>query len=157
MSERVTVTVKVRKVEVESAIKLLHKSEGKYADIWESGDFNFLAYTEVKYGDLHGLNELVTAGIPFDATWEAGHDFGSGTLYSRYDEDGNRDSVEVFDSDINPSLEGLITRINNHAELKKFILEHQRKVTPLSWEYQEENVKLFKTKSLIGAVETAEQ
>jgi hypothetical protein len=113
------------------------------------GKLMFFHYEEVNYGELRFRHELRKQGVPYDSAWDAGSDYGAGTEYCRFTPEGEVDVKEVYDCDQNPGLVGLLQHIDCHKDLKKYILDHQERVTPLPWDNQEQYGKLYRAACLI--------
>lgn len=109
---------------------------------------NFVFY-EVNYGNLAFLDELVAAGIAFDSYWDAGSEYGPGTTYSRYTENGEHICFDLSDDQINPNIDQLVSRLDKPDELVSFIKDHVKATTELPWDSQEEYGKLYRARQLI--------
>lgn len=108
-----------------------------------------LQYEEVNHGDLDFLGQLQESGIPYDSCWNYGDNYSSGTEYLRFDANGNALITVVYEEDENPPLTDLMDRLNNPKALVAFIREYHDKVTPLPWDHQLENAKVFLTRQLL--------
>lgn len=110
-----------------------------------------LSYADIDYGNLpDGVgHKLIEAGIPFDWEWGDGYNFGGGVLHIRFTETGELSVREVYNAIRNPSMEALMTLIDNHDELVKFIKEHKDKMTPPNWENQVEHGKHYRMRQLV--------
>jgi hypothetical protein len=115
----------------------------------ELARFNFSA---VNYGELEFLSELRAAGIPYDSEWESGDEYGPGTEHCRFTSDGEIELKTVYDEEMGVSLHNLLPKLADHAALKKVILQHQKEVTPLDWDSQEYNRKIYLARQLISPI-----
>lgn len=150
MGDRVSVLITVRLEDGDKTREILTKTDGAPVDYYDSDDFDHLVFDEVNYGNLDGLKQLAEAGIPFDSAWGMGAEFSKGTLYSRYNDYGGLIQFEVYDTEINPDIHRLLKLIDNYKELKEYILIHKEQTTPLPWETQDKNSRLFRTIRLIA-------
>ncbi len=148
MDDRTTVNLYVHKSQAE-------KAESLFAETPDDGfilvDLVCFCFDEVNYGNLHFLNDLRDAGIAYNSSWEAGHEFTAGTAYCRFSAEGDCIEKEVHDDGINPDLELLLERIDKPADLRNFILAHKEsKSVPELDEYQVEYGKIYQMKKLIS-------
>lgn len=148
MSDRATVWLTVlysQKEATEAICKSYYIPDGEC-------DAPFMKYLfeEVDYGNLPFLDDLRDAGIPYDSRWGAGYEYGEGVKSLRITADGGFITREMYDAEINPPIDELMKLIGDPAELRKFIIQHHSYGLPLSWDNQEEYVKVFKTKQLIS-------
>ena len=124
-----------------------------FEELEEDGDLTYFYFSEVNYGELSFLNKLMDAGIAFDSCWGAGSDYGAGTKSCRFTPAGELDVREVYKTQENPPLSGLMSLIDSPTQLREYIIQHRDEVTPLSWDNQEEYGKLHRTKKLISPKE----
>ena len=150
MGDRTTVTLTVLKEHAEEAQLHFDGWEAEYIDNDASHRFQRFTFYEVNYGTLPFLAELMEAGIPFDSDWDHGGDYGPGTHYSRYNDDGGIQEIELSNEYRNPDINELMKLIGDPQALIGKIVSHHMAVTPLPWDNQLENSKLFKTKKLIN-------
>lgn len=150
MGDRVYVSLKVLKEHFKEARKLINETT---SDVYETEDKKhvLLNYEEINYGELDGLSNLRKAFIPYDSTWEAGLEFGRGTEYCRFNDDGESIIKEIFDEDLNPQIEDLLALINDPEALRQWILDHNARNAVLDWNTQMHNTKIARTRALIGA------
>jgi hypothetical protein len=146
MGDRTTVVLTVLKSQSEKAKKFFdcNSEEENVSD--EFVDYSFY---EVNYGSLGFLNDLQDAGIAFNSNWGHGSEYGPGTEYLRFLPDGTHWREEVSDSYINPDLDTCMKLLDKPEELCIFIRNHYERITPPSWDNQEEYAKLFLARQLI--------
>lgn len=149
MEDRTSVTLYVLTSQKER-VKVISDS---FEELEEDGDLTYFYFWDVNYGELPFLNELMDAGIAFDSCWCAGGDYGSGTKSCRFTPAGELDVREVYETQENPPLSVLMSLIDSPNQLREYIIQHRDKVTPLSWDNQEEYGKLHRTKKLISPKE----
>ena len=148
MGDRAQVALTVLAVDRKRAEKLFNDGPSYIED--EPPELHVIfTFDEVNYGNLDFLDELEEAGIPFDSRWESGDEYGPGCRTCRFNASGEPCRTEVSDEDRNPDLNTLLAKIDNHPELKQYILDHAKMVTPLPWENQVEYSKLYRAKKLI--------
>lgn len=151
MGDRTYVTLTILASQQDEAIKHF---DGDADEAHTHGLFAHHTFYEVNYGNLQFLDELQAAGIAYDSQWEAGSEYGPGCDYCRFTADGDVVLKSISDSYQNPSLTKLMEKINNYEELRAFIIAHHEEVSVLSWDFQEEYGKLYRTKQLIAPNET---
>lgn len=149
MGDRTSVTLYVLTSQKER-VKVISDS---FEELEEDGDLTYFYFSGVNYGELSFLNELMDAGIAFDSCWCAGSDYGAGTKSCRFTPAGELDVREVYETQENPPLSVLMSLIDSPNQLREYIIQHRDKVTPLSWDNQEEYGKLHRTKKLISPKE----
>jgi hypothetical protein len=154
MGDGVNVLITVRLEDGDKTREILTKTDGAPSDHYDRGGFDHLFFDEVNYDNLNGLKQLAEAGIPFDSAWGINAEFSNGTLYSRYTDSGGLIQFEVYDTEINPDIHRLLKLIDNYKELKEYILIYKERTTPLPWETQEKNSKLFRAIRLIAPATT---
>jgi len=148
MGDRTTVYLDVLASQADAAKELF---DYDIDEAYCNGDqFVEFVFKEVNHGTLGFLKKLEEAGIAYDSSWSSGFEFGAGTTFCRFTDDGQVINFDRYDSEANPDLSGLMKRINNPKALREFILEHYNNVTPLPWDNQEEYGKLYRTKRLIN-------
>lgn len=112
------------------------------------------SFDEVNYGELHDLDVLEEQGIPYTVDWGTGNDFSQGSQSLRFDDKGNKIKITYYEEDLSiPYLE-LVKILKGKKPLtviKEKVNEMQRISTPLPWEDQEQNSKIYRTRKLIGA------
>ena len=149
MGDRTTVVLSVLKSQEADALKHFDASG---CECWEHDDQTCCwQFEEVNYGNLEFLQHLRSAGIAYNSSWSAGSEYGPGTEYCRFTEDGLIHCVEVADVDINPSITKLLELIDNPDGLRAFILEHHATTTPPSWDNQEEYGRRHRARMLINS------
>lgn len=114
-------------------------------------EFSHFDFYDVNYGELPHLDELQDLGIAFDSEWEAGSEYGPGITFCRFTPEGDIQLHSMENEAKNPSMEALIARIDDPEDLRQYILEHKKLVTPLSWNKQVEYGQLYRAKQLINA------
>jgi hypothetical protein len=112
--------------------------------------FTCFSFYEVNYGTLPFLGLIMNAGIPFDADWGPGSEYGPGSHFCRYTAEGELQEIERSNEYKNPDIDELMKLIDDPDALIKKIIDHHKSVTPLPWENQMEHAKLFRTKKLIS-------
>ena len=148
MSDRSYVTLQILAVHKEQAEKLF---DGENAEEeYSQDDLHCFGFSEMQGGNLDFLAELVKVGIPYDNIWDAGIEYGSGATYCRFTAEGEIVIKTIFDIELNPDIDTLLAVIDDPLALRQSILDHQEKISVLSWDNQEEYSKRFKTKQLIG-------
>lgn len=113
--------------------------------------FQYFHFSEISHGNLGFLDDLLNAGIAFDSSWCSISEYGPGTDYLRFLPDGSVWSEEIYDSAINPSLEKCMELIDKPEELRQYLVDHHKEVTPPSWENQIEYGKRYRAKMLISS------
>lgn len=114
---------------------------------------HFMGFEEVNYGELNCIEELQSAGIPFDMDWAEGSNYDEGVEYCRFTETGDLTLKTVLGGDcyIHPSvLEKVIEEHNSLDAVKDFLKRHNEAVKPPSWDNQVEYGKMYRTKQLIA-------
>ena len=150
MGDRTCVTLMVLNEHVDEAQRHFDDWEPEYSDGDSENRFHKFVFYEVNYGTLPFLAELIEAGIPFDADWDSGNEYGPGTHSCRYNDDGEVQEIELSNEHRNPEINELMKLIDDPEALIDKIVKHHKSVTPLPWENQLKNSKLFKTKKLIS-------
>lgn len=149
MGDRTTVDLYVP-----SSLKKLAESlfgrEGPANEEADEAGLASFTFIEVGYGELHFLKALFEHGIAYDSCWSAGDDYGAGSISCRFDAKGEVTFKEVYNSDANPNLGVCIKLIDKPAELRQYILDHQRQQEHPSWDNQVEYGRIFLTKQLIS-------
>ena len=146
MGDRVSVTLTVLTSHAKQTENICSSSQD-----WKetSGEFTYLTFYEVNYGELDFLYALEEAGISYTSEWDQGGDFAAGNKTLRFDTEGNAIIKEVYDKYANPDIDELIKLLNDHEALKQFITDHYNEVTPLPWNNQEHNAKIYRARRLI--------
>lgn len=147
MGDRTSVTLTVLLCHEEAAEALFtfgseHRSTHSH--------FAYHAFYDVNYGELPFLDALENAGIPFDSDWDSGSEYGPGCDSCRFTADGDAIRKSIADDYRNPSIDELMKNINDYAALKNFITKHYDEISVLSWDFQEEYGKIYRTKQLIA-------
>lgn len=146
MGDRTTVDLTVLNKHAAEAKELF---EYEPEEIGNNEKFTTFCFYEVNYGTLPFLGKMMEAGIPFDSDWGSGGDYGPGTHSCRYHDDGELQEIELSNEYRNPDINELMKLIDDPEALIGKILLHHQAVTPLPWDKQLENSKLFRTKKLI--------
>lgn len=111
--------------------------------------FSCFFFCEMRTNMIPELTDLIEKGIPFDVVVNGTYDDLPLYLYSRYDSDGNHQYISVDPSTENPPITVLKSLTDYPEALASYVKDYCQKVTPLPFETQEANVKVFKTKQLI--------
>ena len=156
MSDSTTVDLYVLKIHEEITYELYADDKPYQEQFFNSnGDlFTQFTFDEVNYGELHDLEILEEQGIPYTVDWGNGNEYSQGSSSLRFDDNGNKikDSYYIEELSI-PYLE-LVKILKGKKPLtviKEKVNEMQRISTPLPWEDQEENSKIYLTRKIIGA------
>lgn len=149
MGDRTSVDLTILKVH-QAKFEAL-KDRDEHETQHEDDQFISYMFWEVNYGNLPFLDELIKAGIPFTSHWESGSEYGPGNEHVRFTPEGEIQRIEISDEYLNPDLDELIKRLDDHRALKDYILDHRDRITPLPWDSQEEYAKVYLTKQLIAA------
>ena len=146
MGDRVSVTLTVLTAHAKQVEDICSDSQD-----WKetSGEFTYLTFHEVNYGELDFLYELENAGIPYTSDWDQGGDFAAGNKTLRFTSNGEAITKEVYDKYVNPDIDDLMKLFNDHEALKQYITDHYNEVTPLPWDNQEYNAKIYRACRLI--------
>lgn len=147
MGDRTTVTLTFLQSQQEEALKHFDQvaSEAEIVDA-----LAYHTFYDVNYGNLEFLDALQAAGIAYDSTWDSGSGFDSGTKSCRFMPDGTAVIKEIYESENNPNLSSLMSRIDDLLALRQFVLEHHQSVSVLLWDNQEEYGQRYRTKQLIS-------
>lgn len=162
MGDRTYVTLAILTAQVEEAKPIIIKHNGEpNGEYIPCADENYpqlshFYFTEVNYGNLHGLDELIAKGIAFDSRWESGYSYGAGQRSVRFDVSGNVIDQEIYDSDDGPTLVELrpamriCEPLERLAALEEIILKKEEELytLPLN-EKQIEYGKFYRTRQLI--------
>lgn len=108
-------------------------------------------FSEVNYGELPFLSELISAGIAYDSDWDRGDEYGSGIESARFTAEGELVKKTIYEDAINPPIDSLLSRIDNPIELRQFIVDYVEKSNVLPWDNQEEYGKIYRVKQLINS------
>lgn len=120
-----------------------------YCNLDTRGECAVFGFEEVNYGKLGFLDKLENAGIAYDSNWSNGDEYGSGSRQCRFLPKGRMKTREVYDDDINPPIRELLNRIDDHAQLRRYILEHHERYQDWPWVDQIALGKLYKAYRLI--------
>lgn len=147
MGDRTTVTLAFLQSQQDEALKHFDQvaSEAEIVD-----DLAYHSFYEINYGNLEFLDALQAAGIAYDSTWDSGSGFDSGTRSCRFMPDGTAVIKEIYESENNPNLGALLSRIDDLLALRQFILEYHQKISVLPWDNQEEYGKRHQITQLIS-------
>lgn len=146
-SDQTTVTLSVLSSQAKATERLFDTSVDEEGI---SGTEAWFTFYEINYGELEFLPELVKAGIAYDSNWERGDQYKAGTESVRFRPDGTVENKTIYDGDPAAPLCELLPLIDNHSELKKYILIRQEHFAVLPWDNQEEYGKLYRTIQLIN-------
>lgn len=148
-SDRSYVTLQVLAAHKEQAEELFDGDTSE-EDYPIDGDLHVFTFSEVIRGDLDFLPALAEAGIPYDSTWDAGNGYSEGSDYCRFTPGGKQVVKRIWDTQLNPDMDTLLAVIDDPVALRQSILDHQDKVSVLSWDNQEEYSKIFQVTQLIS-------
>jgi hypothetical protein len=149
MSDTATVTLTTLLVH-KGIVEPLAKKDS-YSESGDDGPECFWIFYEVNYGNLDFLIQLKDAGVAFQSTWGNGSEFGAGTSYCWFNEEGEAFIKDIYESDINPPLPELMALIDQPDKLIQYLQIHAEKVKTPSFENQEEFGKRFLTKKLLSS------
>lgn len=154
MGDRTSVQLTILKKQSEQAKILFTYPPDEEDTSWGSGEIeqSFFTFFEVNYGELGFLGLLHEAGIAYDSSWDAGGEYGPGTISARYTPEGDLILKRISDEQINPDLGTLMALIDAPSGLRNFILTHKELITVLPWDDQIKYGKLYLTRKLIGAI-----
>jgi hypothetical protein len=124
--------------------------EHGYSSFYEDGPDAVWEFHDVDYGNLDFLKELQEAGVSYQSDWGSGSEFGPGSEFCWFDEEGDDHVKVVNDNEINPDLGILMTLLDEPEKLIAHIKTHQKLVETPSRENQEEYGKRFLTQKLIA-------
>lgn len=125
-------------------------NEYGYTNSSEDGPDAVWEFHEVNYGELDFLKKLEEAGVTYQSDWGSGSEYGPGTEFCWFDEEGKAHIKVVYDSDINPDLGVLMKLIDEPEKLITHIKTHQKLVETPTRENQEEFGKRYLTLKLIS-------
>lgn len=146
MSDRTYVILTVP-TEYTEQVKTLAKSiEDVFDQMNGRTDFHF---TEVNYGELEFLPALKEAGIPYSSNWERGDEYGPGGEHVRFSAEGDYLDWTLYDTDENPSIEKLLSLLDDPTALRQYILDHKASREVLPWDNQVKYSKRFLARRLI--------
>jgi hypothetical protein len=133
MSDPTTVRLITLKSQDEAVDLLVKKRDWEPQEIEEDHHLITRTFCEVNYGELHcsKLGYLKKEGIPYVMEWENGSEYGSGTLYSWFTEEGEYKEKTIYDADFNPDLSELMKLLNDPAKLIQYIKDHKENVQPV--------------------------
>ena len=148
MGDRTSVYLRILACHKELVEKYIEDAEGPPEEVR-----NFLQYAfyDVNYGNLPFLDDMGNAGIPYDATWESGDQYGEGTQSGRFTHEGVFVDKTVYGSAQGVPLDALIPILDDHAALIECIKKCQEEITVIPWDNQEEYSKLYRARKLINA------
>lgn len=161
MGDRVYVTLNVLTAHLEQARTILTKYNGNPQEEYGSPTsiepcLCWLGYSEVNYGELGGLPDLVAIGIAYDSRWEQGSEFGRGIESVRFTAEGEVIKKVLYAQDEGIELDKFRTAMalakpeERLIALEAVISKHEARlfVLPLD-EKQIEYGKLYRTKRLL--------
>jgi hypothetical protein len=115
-------------------------------------------FYEVNYAELGYEHDLELNGIAYTKAWEAGDSYTPGESHLRFTPEGFTEITEFCVEFRNPDLAQLLDIIKLTADdaergqlLTAHILNHQKNITPRSWENQITYGKIYRTRLLVGA------
>lgn len=122
MGDRTTcyLTIPTSQLEKAKACSDWEKMEENYST---DGLTEFVIY-DVNYGELDLADSLANMGIPCNYRWEAGGDYGPGSRYFWFTEDGESRTLDIADSEINPCIQKCMALINKPGELRQYLVNH---------------------------------
>lgn len=153
MGDRTTVYLTFPKVLKEEVDKIFENDppEEQSISIYSSeSGLMYYTFYEVNYGNLEGLDQLISMGIPFESEWGAGDGYGPSVDYCRFTPEGELVRKVISDSYKAVQMDDLMERIYNPDELRQFILNLHEEITVLPWYNQIEYGKIHRTKQLIS-------
>lgn len=112
------------------------------------------SFDEVKYGELPDLDTLEGQGIPYTVDWGMVDEYSPGSRSLRFDSKGNKIKSSFYEEELSiPYLELVnILRCSDPLTIIKDKVDEMQSIsTPLPWEDQEQNSKLYLTRKLIVA------
>lgn len=130
---------------VESIVK-----DEDYSEFIDDGPEVSWIFNEVNYGELKLLPQLSHAGVAYISAWNQGSEYGAGTSYCWFDEDGVKWYKDLYTSEANPNIDHLMGLIDKPTQLRQYILDHKEKMTPPTFDNQVEYGKRFLTIKLIA-------
>jgi len=152
MGDRTYVTLTVRRVDRDKTMKIVQDVDWQPYDqdtFPENSMFTDIGFEDVNWGELPFLSLLEKAGIPFNSSWAEGSEYGEGTYYSRYTDDGQLLSVELNEEDYSIPIRTLVDLLPDYNELADYIRKQRDGIAIMSWINQERNSKLFLVNQLI--------
>lgn len=152
MGDRVYVTLRVLKNHADTTRQiLLAAANGELEDDSpdKTGIHHSFGFSGINYGDLDGLDKLIANGIAYNSCWERGYDFGPGTQYCRFTEQGECITEDLYADDTDPPITELLSRIDEPEVLRSYILQHHKDHTLPSWDHQEDYGNLYRALQLI--------
>lgn len=112
------------------------------------------SFDEVNYGELYDLDILEEKGISYTVDWGTGYEVSQGSTSLRFDDEGNKVKSTYYEEELSIHYLELVKILKSNKPLttiKERVNEMQRISTPLPWEDQEENSKIYLTRKLLGA------
>lgn len=104
----------------------------------------------VNYGNLEGLAALEEAGIAYESTWEAGHEYDAGTTSVRFTPEGEMVKKTIYVSDLSIPISDLMRLINQPEAIFELIKNSNDELQVLPWDNQEEYGKRYRARQLIS-------
>jgi len=157
MGDRTHVTLYVRKQDADFTRNLygIPPEEGEEVKEQNSltGEQELLVYfefEEVNYGELHDLDKLQAAGIPFESSWGQGCEYDEGVEYLRFTEQGEAKRTALYADDHRIDIDSLLRVKDDHAALVALIEERDNERQILPWTHQTEYGKRYLAKQLIA-------
>ena len=148
MGDRTTVNLTVL-LEDEVLVRTFLRVDERQEDF--SGFVIYLTYYEVNYGELFFLPKLREMCIPYIVEWERGSEYGAGTEFYMFNEEGEVETLSYYDDDMTPSLERLLLLCDKPYELVRFIRTYRDRFKHPRWSIQREKSFIARAKKLIGA------
>jgi len=125
-----------------------------FPDYWEnntSGEqLTTFTFSEVNYGNLDFLPQLVAAGIAYESNWGCGSEFNDGTEYLRFNDKGEDIEITLYERSENPDMSLLMKHIDDPVKLRQLVINHLEATTVLPWDNQEDYGKVYRTVQLIA-------
>lgn len=150
MGDRTYVTLSILTAQVKAAEQIITNDYDEKQTYGDNGILTYYTYSQVNYGELDFLDALEVAGIAYTSEWGPGSEFGAGAKTCRFTKDGAVFVKEIYDTELNPDMGGLLERIDNYQQLKDYILQHKERTSVLPWDNQIEYGKLYRTHQLIA-------
>lgn len=153
MGDRTYVTLTVRRADKDRVLQICDTADyAPETPDQDPNDVNFvhMGFEDVNYGELPFLPALEKAGIPFESSWASGDEYGEGTSYCRYNDEGDHVPYVLYEENYLVPIHELMKRLHDYNSLAEFIREKDQGLQIIPWDNQERNAKLFLTKQLIN-------
>lgn len=149
MGDRTYVSLYVPIACEEETIKVIKAAWGEFNIENKTETLCAFGFEEVNYGELDFLPQLKERGIAYDSDWGSGGSYGAGSEMLRFTPEGEAKCITVYDEDRGIDICKLMSVLEDHAALKKVILEEAQNKVPLPWDNQVEYGKIYRTRKLI--------